>query len=145
MIIRRSSQGENIRMYRNTTPGATRIRTYADSSTASVSYPSSKTYFVTVNSEVVKSTNSLKVAEEFYTTECKKVYSNTHGRQLVGKHKMINKVCTSKEDYPTSSNNKDEIKAFLDIRSIEYNASDTKNQLLDIVTSLNPYSDLDWQ
>ena len=134
MIIRRSSQGENIRIYRNTTPGATRIRTYADSSTASVSYPSSKTYFITVNSEVVKSTNSLKVAEEFYTTECKKVYSNTHGRQLVGKHKMINKVCTSK----------DEIKAFLDIRSIDYNASDTKNQLLDIVTSLNPYSELDW-
>ena len=144
MIIRRSSQGENIRIYRNTTPGATRTRTYKDSSTATVSYPSSKTYFVTVNSEVVKSTNSLKVAEEFYTTECKKVYSNTHGRQLVGKHKMINKVCTSKDDYPTNSNSKNEIKAFLDIRSIDYNASDTKNQLLDIVTSLNPYSELDW-
>ena len=144
MIIRRSSQGENIRIYRNTTPGATRIRTYKDSSTASVSYPSSKIYFVTVDSKVVKSTNSLKVAEEFYTTECKKVYSNTHGRQLIGKHKMINKVCTSKDDYPTSSNSKDEIKAFLDIRIIKYNASDTKNQLLDIVTNLNPYSELDW-
>ena len=104
MIIRRSSQGENIRIYRNTTPGATRTRTYKDSSTATVSYPSSKIYFVTVDSKVVKSTNSLKVAEEFYTTECKKVYSNTHGRQLVGKHKMINKVCTSKDDYPTNSN-----------------------------------------
>ena len=144
MIIRRSSQGENIRIYRNTTPGATRIRTYKDSSTASVSYPSSKIYFVTVDSKVVKSTNSLKVAEEFYTTECKKVYSNTHGRQLVGKHKMINKVCTAKDDYPTSSNSKNEIKAFLDIRIIKYNASDTKNELLDIVTNLNPYSELDW-
>ena len=144
MIIRRSSQGENIRIYRNTTPGATRIRTYKDSSTASVSYPSSKIYFVTVDSKVVKSTNSLKVAEEFYTTECKKVYSNTHGRQLIGKHKMINKVCTSKDDYPTSSNSKDEIKAFLDIRIIKYNASDTKTELLDIVTNLNPYSELDW-
>ena len=144
MIIRRSSQGENIRIYRNTTPGATRTRTYKDSSTATVSYPSSKIYFVTVDSKVVKSTNSLKVAEEFYTTECKKVYSNTHGRQLVGKHKMINKVCTGKDDYPTNSNSKDEIKAFLDIRSIDYSASDTKSQLLDIVTSLNPYSELDW-
>jgi hypothetical protein len=144
MIIRRSSQGENIRMYRNTTPGATRIRTYADSSTATVEYPSSKIYFVTVDSKVVKSTNSLKVAEEFYTTECKKVYSNTHGRQMVGKHKMINKVCTSKDDYPTSSTNKDDIKSFLDIRSISYDASSTKNELLDIVTTLNPYSELDW-
>ena len=144
MIIRRSSKGENIRIYRNTTPGATRIRNYKDGSTATVSYPSSKIYFVTLDSEVVKSTNSLKVAEEFYTTECKKVYSNTHGRQLVGKHKMINKVCTSKEDYPTNSNNKDEIKSFLDIRSISYDASSTKNELLDIVTILNPYSELDW-
>ena len=144
MIIRRSSQGENIRMYRNTTPGATRIRTYADSSTATVEYPSSKIYFVTVDSKVVKSTNSFKVAEEFYTTECKKVYSNTHGRQMVGKHKMINKVCTAKDDYPTSSNNKDDIKSFLDIRSISYDASSTKNELLDIVTTLNPYSELDW-
>jgi len=144
MIIRRSSQGENIRMYRNTTPGATRIRTYADSSTATVEYPSSKIYFVTVDSKVVKSTNSLKVAEEFYTTECKKVYSNTHGRQVIGKHKMINKVCTSKDDYPTSSNSKDDIKSFLDIRSISYDASSTKNELLDIVTILNPYSELDW-
>ena len=131
-------------MYRNTTPGATRIRTYKDSSTASVSYPSSKIYFVTVDSKVVKSTNSLKVAEEFYTTECKKVYSNTHGRQVIGKHKMINKVCTSKDDYPTSSNSKDDIKSFLDIRSISYDASSTKNELLDIVTILNPYSELDW-
>ena len=144
MIIRRSSQGENIRMYRNTTPGATRIRTYADSSTATVEYPSSKIYFVTVDSKVVKSTNSLKVAEEFYTTECKKVYSDTHGRQLIGKHKMINKVCTAKDDYPTSSNTKDDIKSFLDIRSISYDSDDTKNELLDIVTSLNPYSGLDW-
>jgi hypothetical protein len=144
MIIRRSSQGENIRIYRNTTPGATRIRNYKDGTTASVDYPSSKVYFVTVDSAVVKSTNSLKVAEEFYTTECKKVYSDTHGRQLIGKHKMINKVCTAKDDYPTSSNTKDDIKSFLDIRSISYDSDDTKNELLDIVTSLNPYSGLDW-
>ena len=54
MIIRRSSQGENIRIYRNTTPGATRIRNYKDGTTASVDYPSSKVYFVTVDSAVIK-------------------------------------------------------------------------------------------
>ena len=57
---------------------------------------------------------------------------------------MINKVCTAKEDYPTSSNTKDEIKSFLDIRSTEYESDSTKSQLLDIVDSLNPYSELDW-
>ena len=144
MIIRRSSQGENIRIYRNTTPGATRVRKYTDGTTQSVEYPSSYTYFVTVNGKSVKSTNSYKVAEEFYTTECKKKYDNVHGRIVIGKHKMIGKVCTSKEDYPTSSNNKDSIKFFLDIRSVPYNANDTKAELLDIVDKLNPYLELDW-
>ena len=144
MVIRRSSQGENIRIYRNTSPGATKIRKYSDGSTQSVEYPSSYTYFVTVNDSVVKSTNSFKVAEESYTTECKKEYENTHGRFTIGKHKMINLVCTSKEDYPKSSNSKDEIKSFLDIRSVSYGASDTKAELLDIVDKLNPYSELDW-
>ena len=56
---------------------------------------------------------------------------------------MINLVCTSKEDYPKSSNRKDEIKSFLDIRSVSYNANDTKTELLGIVDKLNPYSELD--
>jgi len=143
MIIRRSSQGENIRIYRNTTPGATRIRKYTDGSTQSVEYPSSYTYFVTVEGSVVKKTNSFKVAEETYTDECKKKYDNVHGRIKIGKHKMINKVCTAKEDYPTSSNTKDEIKSFLDIRSIKYESTDTKDELLNIVTDFNPYSKID--
>jgi len=143
MIIRRSSQGENIRIYRNTTPNATRIRNYKDGSTQSIQYPSSYTYFVTVEGSVVKKTNSFKVAEETYTGECKKKYDNAHGRIKIGKHKMINKVCTSKEDYPTSSNTKDEIKSFLDIRSIKYESTDTKDELLNIVTDLNPYSKID--
>jgi len=144
MIVRRSSQGENIRIYRNTTPGATRIRKYTDGTTQSVEYPSSYTYFVTVEGSVVKKTNSFKVAEESYTDECKKKYDNVHGRTQIGKHKMINKVCTAKGDYPTSSNTKDDIKSFLDIRSVEYGADSTKSQLLDIVTKLDPYSELDW-
>jgi hypothetical protein len=57
---------------------------------------------------------------------------------------MINKVCTAKDDYPTSSNTKNDIKSFLDIRSVSYDSDDTKNKLLDIVTSLNPYSELEW-
>ena len=144
MVIRRSSQGENIRIYRNTTPSSTRVRRYSDGTTQSVEYPSSYTYFVSVEGEVLKKTNSLKVAEEFYTDECKKKYDNVHGRIQVGKHKMIGKVCTGKEDYPTSSNTKSEIKSFLDIRSIKYESDSTKSELLDIVTKLNPYSELDW-
>jgi hypothetical protein len=53
---------------------------------------------------------------------------------------MIGKVCTAKEDYPTSSNTKDEIKSFLDIRSTNYESDSTKSQLLEIVNKLNPYA-----
>lgn len=139
MIIRRSSQGENIRILRNTSPNATRIRKYRDGTTLTIEYPSSHKYFITVEGKVVKKTNSYKVAEEVYTTECKKKYNNVHGRLVVGKHKMIGKVCTSKEDYPNMSNTKNEIKSFLDIRSISYNSDITKEELIDIVNKTNPY------
>tara|TARA_R100000781_G_scaffold53375_2_gene34858 strand:- start:456 stop:893 length:438 start_codon:yes stop_codon:yes gene_type:complete len=139
MIIRKSSQGEDIKIYRNNSPGSTKIKNYKDGTSHSIEYPTSYMYFITVDNDVVKKTNSLKVAEEFYTDECKKKYDNVHGRILVGKHKMINKVCTSKEDYPNESNTKSEIKSFLNIRNIYYNSSDNKSKLILIVNNLNPY------
>ena len=39
-------------------------------------------------------------------------------------------MATSQSEYPTSSNTKDEIKAFFDIRGIEYEASEKKEELL---------------
>jgi anti-anti-sigma regulatory factor len=54
----------------------------------------------------------------------------------MGVHKNINYVATKKSDYPTSSNSKDEIKFFLDVRDVKYDSSSTKNQLLDIVEEL---------
>ena len=144
MVIRKSSQGYNIRIHRNNMPGATRIRKYKDGSTLTTEHPSSYDYFITVEGSVVKKTNSFKVAEESYTEECAKEYENTHGRQVIGKHKMINKVITTREDYPTMSDVKDDIKKFLDIRSIKYDESSTKSDLIDIVNGLNPYYGLEW-
>ena len=66
MIVRRCSQGHRVRLHRNTTPSATRVKTYPDGSTEPLTYPSSYTYFVYVDGEVVKKSNSFKVAEEFY-------------------------------------------------------------------------------
>ena len=57
---------------------------------------------------------------------------------------MINKVITTRDDYPTMSDVKDDIKRFLDIRSIKYDASSTKSDLIDIVNGLNPYYGLEW-
>ena len=130
MIIRRSSQGERIRIHRNTTPGATRTKTYPDGSTETLTYPSSYTYFVEVDGEILKKSNSFKTIEEFYVNECAKKYNNGHGRLIIGTHKIINFIATSPNEIPTDSNTKDEIKTFLDSRDISYESSDTKAELL---------------
>jgi hypothetical protein len=130
MIMRRCSQGHRVRVHRNTTPGVTRIKTYPDSSQETLVYPSSYTYFVDVDGEVAKKSNSLKTVEEFYVAECAKKHGEGHGRLIVGKHQIINGVATSQSDYPSSSNTKSEIQDFYDKRDIAYSDSDTKEQLL---------------
>jgi len=136
MIIRRCSQGNRIRIYRNATPGITRTKKYRDGSTEVLTYPSSYNYFVEVDGEIEKKTNSFKTAEEYYDAECAKKHSDTHGRLVIGKTKLINGVATVKEDYPSSSDNKDIIKSFLSARNIEYSSSDTKDDLLRKVSEL---------
>ena len=140
MLIRRCTKGYNIRLYRNSTPGATCTRKYGDGSTEVLDYPSSKKYFVWVEGEVVKRTDSLKVAEEYYDDECKKLYDDTHGRMVIGQSTLINHIHTFKSEFPTASNTKSEIQDFLDLRLLSYGSKDTKAQLLDKSESVNPWS-----
>jgi hypothetical protein len=114
MIIRKSSQGYRIRIHRNTTPGVKRTKTYPDGTQEVLTYPSSYAYFVEVDGEVVKRSDSFKTIEEYYVSECAKKYA----------------VATSQSDYPTDSNTKAEIKDFYDKRSISYSSSETKAELL---------------
>ena len=130
MIVRRCSQGHRVRIHRNTTPGATRTKTYADGSTETLTYPSSYTYFVDVDGEIAKKTNSFKVAEEYYVAECAKKHGDGHGRLIVGGHHIINGVATLQADYPTDANTKSEIKDFYDKRGVAYGGSETKTELL---------------
>ena len=136
MIIRRCSQGHRVRIHRNTTPGAIRTKTYPDGSTETLTYPSSYKYFIDVDGEIVKKTNSFKVAEEFYVAECAKKHGDGHGRLIVGGHHLINGVATSQSDYPTMDNTKSEIKDFYDKRNISYGSSETKSELLSRIVGL---------
>jgi len=130
MIVRRCSQGHRVRLHRNTTPSATRVKTYPDGSTETLTYPSSYDYFVDVDGTVAKKSNSFKVAEEYYVSECAKKHGDGHGRLIVGGHHVINGVATSQADYPTDANTKAEIKDFYDKRGISYDSSETKSELL---------------
>ena len=137
MIVRRCSQGHRVRLHRNTTPGATRVKTYPDGTKETLVYPSSYTYFVEVDGEVEKRSNNFKTIEEFYVSECAKKHGDGHGRLIVGTHHLINGGATSQSDYPTDSNTKAQIKDFYDKRGIWYGSSETKSELLSrIVTQL---------
>ena len=130
MIVRRCSQGHRVRLHRNTTPGATRVKTYPDGTKETLTYPSSYDYFVDVDGTVAKKSNSFKVAEEYYVSECAKKHGDGHGRLIVGGHHIINGVATSQSDYPTDANTKSEIQDFYDKRGISYGSSETKSELL---------------
>ena len=130
MIVRRCSQGHRVRLHKNTTPGATRVKTYPDGTKETLAYPSSYDYFVDVDGTVAKKSNSFKVAEEFYVSECAKKHGDGHGRLIVGGHHIINGVATSQSDYPTDANTKSEIQDFYDKRGISYGSSETKSELL---------------
>ena len=130
MIVRRCSQGHRVRLHRNTTPSATRVKTYPDGTKETLTYPSSYDYFVDVDGTVAKKSNSFKVAEEYYVSECAKKHDSGHGRLIVGGHHLINGVATSQADYPTDTTTKAEIKDFYDKRGISYGSSETKSELL---------------
>ena len=130
MIVRRCSQGHRVRVHKNTTPSATRTKTYADGSTETLTYPSSYDYFVDVDGEIEKRSNSFKTIEEFFVAECTKKHGDGHGRLIVGGHHIINGVATSQSDYPTMSLTKAQIKDFYDKRGIVYGGSETKSELL---------------
>jgi len=138
MIIRKSSQGHRIRLHRNTTPGATRTKTYPNGTVETLTYPSRYDYFVEVDGEVVKRSDSFKTIEEHYVDECAKIYDNGHGRLIIGTHQLINGIATLQSEYPDESNTKAEIKAWYDMRSISYSDSETKAELLSrIVENFN--------
>ena len=130
MIVRRCSQGHRVRLHRNTTPGLTRVKTYPDGSTETLTYPSSYDYFVDVDGTIAKKSNNFKVAEEYYVSECAKKHGDGHGRLIVGSHHIINGVATTQEEYPTDANTKDEIKDFYDKRGVSYASTETKSELL---------------
>ena len=90
MIVRKCSQGYQVRLHKNTTPGLTRVKTYPDGSEETLTYPSSYSYFVFVDGDVVKKSNSFKIAEESYVKECAKKHSDGHGRIDLNKHRLIN-------------------------------------------------------
>ena len=80
MLIRKSSKGHDLKLYRNTTPGATRTKKYPDGTTETLTYPSRYSYFLVYNGEVIKRSNSWDTIEEAYVDKCDDEHDGGAGR-----------------------------------------------------------------
>ena len=88
MLIRKSSQGHYLRLYRNTTPGAVRTKKYPDGTTETLSYPSRYKYFLVLDGEIIKRSDSWATIEQAYVDECDSRHGGGTGRMIIGKHKL---------------------------------------------------------
>ena len=91
MIVRRCAQDHDVVIHKNTKPGMAKKIKLADESFITLTYPSSaKDYFLFVDGEIVKRSDSFKTIEEEYVKECGKKHSGGQGRIDIIKHKLIN-------------------------------------------------------
>tara|TARA_R100000808_G_C2071265_1_gene98685 strand:+ start:36 stop:329 length:294 start_codon:yes stop_codon:yes gene_type:complete len=91
MIVRRCAQDHDVVLHKNTKPEMVKTIKLSDGSMSSVTYPSSaKDYFLWVDGEIVKRSDSFQTCEEEFVKECAKKHSNGHGRIDIVKHKLVN-------------------------------------------------------
>ena len=91
MIVRRCAQDHDVVIHKNNNPGMAKKIKLADESFMTLTYPSSaKDYFLFVDGEIVKRSDSFKTIEEEYVKECSKKHSDGQGRIDIEKHKLVN-------------------------------------------------------
>ena len=90
MIVRRCAQDQNVVLHLNNKPEMTKTIKLADGSMSSLTYPSAKDYFLWVDGEITKRSDSFKTCEEAFVDECAKKHSGGHGRIDIVKHKLVN-------------------------------------------------------
>ena len=94
MIVRRCAQDYDVVIHLNNTPGMTKTVALSDGSTATLTYPTSKKYFLFVDGEIVKRSDSFETIENEYVSEVAKKTDKGHGRIDLVKHKLVNNVVT---------------------------------------------------
>jgi hypothetical protein len=73
MLIRKSSQGHDLKLYRNTTPSSTRTKKYPDGTIETLS-------------------DNWHTIEQAYVDKCEDEHGGGTGRMLIGKHELVNNV-----------------------------------------------------
>ena len=93
MIIRQCAQDYDIAIHLNNKKGLVKTVSLVNGTIATITYPSSKKYFLWVDGEIIKKSDSFITIEEEYVKEVAKKTPNGQGRIDLVKHKLVdNKV-----------------------------------------------------
>ena len=90
MIVRRCAQDYDVVIHLNNKPGMTKTVALSNGSTATLTYPSAKKYFLWVDGEIIKRSDSFETIETEYVSEVAKKTDKGHGRIDIVKHKIVN-------------------------------------------------------
>ena len=94
MIVRRCAHNYDVVIHLNNKPGMTKTVALNDGYTATLTYPSAKKYFLWVEGEIIKRSDSYETIENEYVSEVAKKTDKGHGRIDLVKHKLVNNVVT---------------------------------------------------
>ena len=92
MLIRKSSKGHDLKLYRNTTPGSVRTKNYPDGTTDTLTYPSRYKYFLVFDGSIIQRSDNWNTIEQAYVDKCDDEHGGGTGRMIIGKHKLENNV-----------------------------------------------------
>ena len=95
MLVRKSSRGVDIAIFKNTKPGMLKKIQLENGNIIQITYPSSaKDYFVLVDGNIAKRSDSFKTCEAFYVKEVESQCGESDGRIDIVKHKLVNNQVT---------------------------------------------------
>ena len=90
MIVRYAHDNDVV-IHLNNKKGMTKKVKLADGTFITLTYPSTKKYFLRNGESIIKKSDSFKTIEEAYVKECEKLKdSDDHGRIDIVKHKLVN-------------------------------------------------------
>ena len=90
MIVRYAHDNDVV-IHLNNKKGMSKKVKLADGTFITLTYPSTKKYFLRNGENIIKKSDSFKTIEEAYVKECEKLKdSDDHGRIDIVKHKLVN-------------------------------------------------------
>tara|TARA_A100001515_G_C4411119_1_gene157132 strand:+ start:79 stop:369 length:291 start_codon:yes stop_codon:yes gene_type:complete len=90
MIVRYAHDNDVV-IHLNNKKGMSKKVKLADGTFITLTYPSTKKYFLRNGENIIKKSDSFKTIEEEYVKECEKLKdSDDHGRIDIVKHKLVN-------------------------------------------------------